>query len=228
MPHLFLTSILQFLIDLDTRLFLYLNAHHNMFWDVFMFHYSSKWVWVPLYLSITYVIARNFSWRAALICLVAGVCLVVITDQVASSLLRPIIGRLRPSNLQNPISDMVHIVDGYRGGRFGFPSAHSANSWGLAFFILYLFRSHKLTVFLCFWATINCYSRIYLGVHYLGDLLIGMLVGFTSASVVYHIFQRITHYQRPPEIKGVYLPIYVGFAIMAFLLILSTYQTVQT
>ncbi|MCQ4908360.1 phosphatase PAP2 family protein, partial [Phascolarctobacterium faecium] len=80
-------------------------------------------------------------------------------DQTGATLIRPYVERLRPSNLENPISDMVHIVNGRRGGRYGIPSCHAANTFGLAFFVWFLFRKRWLTVFMMGWALLTCYSR---------------------------------------------------------------------
>ena len=78
---------------------------------------------------------------------------------------------------ENPIVDLAHIVNGYRGGSYGFPSCHAANSFGLAMYVVFLFRKRWLSVFIITWAVLNCYTRIYLGVHYPGDLIVGHLVG---------------------------------------------------
>ena len=100
---------------------------------------------------------------------------------------------MRPANLDNPISPLVHVVDGYRGGRYGFPSAHAANCWGAFFFVSYVFRRSVLSYVLATWALVMCWSRVYLGVHYVGDVTCGMFVGLANASVVYYLFQ---HYLR--------------------------------
>lgn len=82
-----------------------------------------------------------------------------------------------PSNPANPLSEMVHIVGGYRGGSYGFPSCHAANSFALASFLILLFANRKLSLFIFAWAVLNSYSRVYLGVHYPGDLLVGAIIG---------------------------------------------------
>lgn len=89
----------------------------------------------------------------------------------------PEVCRLRPSNPANPLSEMVHIVGGYRGGSYGFPSCHAANSFALASFLILLFANRKLSLFIFAWAVLNSYSRVYLGVHYPGDLLVGAIIG---------------------------------------------------
>lgn len=127
-------SVFQTLIDWDTSITLLINGIHSHYWDNFMMLYSGKFVWIPFYLSLVIAMFRNFRWKPCAICLAAMVLLLFMNDQTSSSVLRHAIGRMRPANLDNPISSMIHIVGGYRGGYYGFPSAHAANCWGLVFF----------------------------------------------------------------------------------------------
>lgn len=166
-----------------------LNGLRAPFWDGFMWTVSETWTWVAMYAAILYVVCRNFSWRVAAVAVVAVVAVIVFADQLGASVIRPAVGRLRPSNLENPVSEFVQILNGKRGGRYGFPSCHAANSFGLAFITLLLFRRWGVGVFLLFWATLNSYSRIYLGVHYPGDLVAGMLLGALGAVIVYGLWR---------------------------------------
>ena len=205
-----LTDFLTQLIEEDNACLLAINGWHAPWADTFMYAFSGKVVWVPLYASLLYVIVRNLRWQVALGCVVAVALTIVLADQIGDSLIRPWVGRLRPSNLDNPISEMVHIVDGYRGGRYGFPSCHAANTFGLVFFISYLFRYRLLLVFIFGWAVVTCYSRAYLGVHYPGDLLVGALLGFASASFSYWLFRQIGKYKRPESALHLWVPVVVG------------------
>ena len=157
-----LLELLNEVVDIDTDIFLSLNRMHSPFFDYFMSTYSGKWIWIPMYAAIWYVMLRNFHWKVTLFCMVGLALVITIADQTGATLIRPYVERLRPSNLENPISDMVHIVNGRRGGRYGFPSCHAANTFGLAFFVWFLFRKRWLTVFMMGWALLTCYSRIYL------------------------------------------------------------------
>ena len=181
---------IHYLEQVDTNVFLFFNGLHNSFWDSFMLLYSGRFVWVPLYVSFLYVMFKNYSWKSCLSCLLVITLLVTLCDQTASGLLKPMVGRFRPSNLDSPIAPLVHIVDNYRGGKYGFPSSHSANSWGMTFFAMYLVRNKKLTSFLISWAVVMTYTRIYLGVHYPGDLLVGILIGFIMATICYYGFEH--------------------------------------
>lgn len=234
MTNLLLSSFLQTLGDWDASIFLVINGLHNPYWDNFMEMYSGRMIWLPLYLSILYVMFRNFSWRVNVVCLLVVALLITINDQVSSSLLRASVGRLRPANLDNPISSLVHIVDGYRGGRYGFPSSHAANCWGLTFFMLYVFRRHILSLTLVVWAFVTCWSRMYLGVHYFGDILAGTVLGFVSASIVYYVFQRGLHHVtetfKPYQADApqMYVPVIVFWSEIALMLVISFYFNVST
>ena len=159
-------QLLQSLTEADQSLLLYLNGLHNTFGDYFMPVFTGKWIWVPMYAGILYVLLKNYNWKVTLLCLIAITLTITFADQVCATLIRPIVERPRPSNPASPIADLVHIVNGRRGGGFGFPSCHASNSFGLAFFLVFLFRKRWLSLFICIWATVNCYTRIYLGLHY--------------------------------------------------------------
>ena len=101
-----LMDALQGAIDIDTNIFLFINGMHNTFFDYFMSAYSGKWVWVPMYAAIWYVMLRNFHWKVTLFCMVGLALVITIADQTGATLIRPYVERLRPSNLENPICVM--------------------------------------------------------------------------------------------------------------------------
>ena len=214
-----LTDFLSQLIEADNACLLAINGWHAPWADTFMYAFSGKVVWVPLYASLLYVIGRNLRWQVAVGCAVAIALTIVLADQIGASLIRPIAERLRPSNLDNPISEMVHIVNGYRSGRYGFPSCHAANTFGLAFFVFYLFRNRLLSTFIFGWAVVTCYSRAYLGVHYPGDLLAGTIVGLIGAWLIYRLFVKVSGYKRVEHVTHVYAPIWVGLLTIAGMLV---------
>ncbi len=183
-------EIIQALSEIDTNVLLCLNGLHSPFWDSFMSAFTGKIIWGGMYATILYVLFRNFHWKVAL-CYVVGIALTItFADQMCNSLIRPIVGRLRPSHPESPIAELVHIVNGKRGGGFGFPSCHAANSFGLALFLIGLFRQRWLSVFITLWAFTNAYTRLYLGLHYPGDLIVGALIGGTGGWVFY----RLSHW----------------------------------
>ena len=175
---------------LDRTIFLTLNGMLTPYWDSFMYILTSKFIWIPLYASILYVLYKNMNIRMVIFTTLMFALLITLADQTCSSILRPIFERPRPS--RNPeIADLVHLVNGKRGGKFGFPSCHAANTFALACFIMLLFKNRALTTFFMLWAIVTCYTRIYVGVHYPGDLLFGTIVGFTMGIITYGIYRSL-------------------------------------
>lgn len=170
--------MIEYLNDIDNNLLLALNgAFRSDFLDRFMELFTGKFIWAPMYAAILYILFKNFKPWKAMIYVVGIVLSIVLADQLCATLIRPLVCRLRPSNLSNPISEFVHIVNGYRGGSYGFPSCHAANSFALATYLCLLIPSVRFRRFILAWALVNSLSRLYLGVHYPGDLLVGGIIG---------------------------------------------------
>lgn len=169
--------MLETLQNIDAEIFLFFNSVHCSFFDSFMSLYSGRFIWIPMYAALLIVMLRRYPLSKVIFLLVGIALSITLADQICSSVIRPVFERLRPSNLANPLSEFTHIVNGYRGGAYGFPSCHAANSFALAVFSAVLLRRRSFTFFIVLWAVINCYSRIYLGVHYPGDLLVGAVIG---------------------------------------------------
>ena len=181
----FFKEIILWLADLDARLLLIVNGAHSPFFDAVMWCISGRWIWVPFYIVLTYMLFRRFSWKRATLCLITIGLIILAADQTCASLIRPEVCRLRPANLNNPLSHLVHVVNGYRGGRYGFPSCHAANTFALAMFMSLVFRNKRFTVMMFSWAIVVSYSRMYLGVHYFGNLFCGASVGSLFAVLFY-------------------------------------------
>ena len=218
-----MTDFLQLLNDLDSQLLLAINGLHNPYFDTFMYAYSGKWIWIPMYAALAYVLFRNLSWRVALACLVGVALTITFADQIGASVIRPWVERLRPANLENPLSEYVHIVNGYRGGSYGFPSCHAANTFGLTFYLMFLIRRRGFTLFMCAWALLTCYSRSYLGVHYPGDLLAGALLGLCGAALMYGLFRWLVGYRRPQHFKDLWVPMVTGGLTVAGMLVYAAF-----
>lgn len=177
--------MIEILDTIDSNILIFLNSIHCSFFDEFMYLYSGRFIWIPMYASLLFMMLKRYS-VAEVIIMVLGIALsILIADQISASVIRPIVHRLRPSNLDNPVSSVIHIVNGYRGGACGFPSCHAANSFALAIFAALMLQKRSFTLFIYAWATINVYSRIYLGVHYPGDILTGAVIGSLTGVVCF-------------------------------------------
>lgn len=106
--------MIDWLNTIDTQAFLALNGLHAPYFDAFMKLFTGKWIWVPMYAAVLFAVVRNYRWRQTLAVLVCVALAITIADQVCATLIRPEVCRLRPSNPENPLSEMVHIVGGYR------------------------------------------------------------------------------------------------------------------
>lgn len=219
-------TLLQYLIDMDSRIFLSINGMHAPYWDSFMFLVSGKVIWIPLYATLLFVLLRNFSYVVVLKILLAIGLVILFTDTLTSQVIRPAVGRLRPCNLESSICGMVHIVDGVRGGRYGFPSAHAGNCFGLSFFICYLLRRTWLSVFMIVWALLVCYSRMYLGVHYFGDVFVGMLFALFASTLSYQMFLCVNCPCHDRELRDFHWPAWMGLAIFGGIAVVSIFYRV--
>ena len=153
---------IQQYIAADKELLLNLNGSQSLFWDGFMWVATSTIVWVPVAAMLLYIIIKNNKIQEALLTIVMIALVITLADQIASGLCKPFFARFRPTQDPN-IMYMVDIVNGYRGGRFGFISSHAANTFAISVFLSLLIKRKSLTFMLLFWAVLNSYSRIYLG-----------------------------------------------------------------
>ncbi len=181
--------MLETLINWDTDLFLFLNGMHSPFWDQVMWLITGKWIWIPLYLFILGWFIRDYRWKAAVL-LIFVVILITLSDQSSVHLFKAVFQRLRPCH-DPGIADLVHTVNGKCGGKYGFVSSHAANTFAIAFFSLLLIRNRYYSISIIIWASIVSYSRIYLGVHFPGDIIVGALLGALIGYIVYKGY-RIT------------------------------------
>lgn len=169
--------MIETLNAIDGQVYLFFNAMHTEFLDRLMMMATGRFVWIPMYAMVLLILFRNFKPKQALLFMLGIILAVTFADQICSTVLRPIFHRLRPSNPDNPISEFATLVNGYRGGKYGFPSCHAANSFALAVFLFNTINHRRFRIFILGWAVINSYTRLYLGVHYPGDLIVGAFIG---------------------------------------------------
>ena len=178
---------MSMLEQLDQQLFLFFNSANSPFWDKVMFFLSMKVVWVPLYLVILIYLGKKYKRKFRIIILFV-ILAVALTDQTAL-IIKYSFDRLRPCH-EPSLQGLVHMVKGECGGKFGFVSSHAANSFNVALLSLMFIKKRWYSVSIIFWAAIVSYSRIYLGVHYPGDVLSGAILGALIGWSVYMMYKR--------------------------------------
>jgi undecaprenyl-diphosphatase len=171
--------MIEIITKWDEAAFLWLNSFHSEALDPIVLQLTQTITWIPLYLLVLYQIYRidpkNTAW------ILGGVMLtILLSDQVASGLMKPYFERLRPCH-DPRWEGMLHLY-GRCGGLYGFVSSHAANTFGLATFLtLKLGKKQKAIAWLFLYALVVSYTRIYLGVHYPLDLFFGAVVGVLAA-----------------------------------------------
>lgn len=220
-----MTEALQSLIETDRAATLAINGSNSIFWDGVASLYTETYVWAPLALIAMYLIMRNITPRRILLVLFMIAIVVLICDQVSSGIFKPMFHRLRPTR-DTEILHLVDTVNGYRGGLYGFFSGHAANSFGIAVFMIWLVRELWFGIAVSFWALLNALIRCYLGVHFVGDILVGMLFGALTGTIVYFLYLFLIRKDRKQHIYRDYLILYTktGFLrkdIYTFLCVLA-------
>ncbi|MDD4777541.1 MAG: phosphatase PAP2 family protein [Fermentimonas sp.] len=182
------------LLPLERNLFFALNGSDSIFLDNVMWTLSGRFVWIPLFLFIIFIMFYKINWKGAALVAVFFILVFVLSDQVSSSLFKPLFERFRPTHHPD-FMNLVDTVNNYRGGRFGFISSHATNAFGLAVFLSLIFKSRLVTLSTLIWATLNSYTRLYLGVHFISDILAGAIVGSILAVLLFTVYTLL--YKAP-------------------------------
>ena len=189
--------MLEYLNDIDTDALLAVNGLHDMFQDAFWWMVSAKWSSALLLLALVWILLHQ-NRRHALLMLVMLAFTVLVADQVSSGLIKHLVERLRPTH-DPSLDNMVHVINGYRGGMYGFVSSHAANFFAVATLLSFVMRHRLVTCSLFTWALLQCYSRVYLGVHYPGDIMGGIVVGVLAGWLLWCLMRWIQHRWRLPQ-----------------------------
>lgn len=184
-------DIINSLIEWDRELLVNINSLNTPFWDNIMWWISDRFVWIPLYLSLVFFLVKVKRKDAIIAVLAVGLC-VLIADQVASGFCKPFFERLRPTH-DPQLKDILHVVNDYRSSMYGFCSSHASNTFGIATLTCLLFRNRWYAALIFSWAILNCYSRMYLGVHFPLDIICGALVGVAAGYISYYLYKYVVN-----------------------------------
>ncbi len=209
------------LIDIDKYMLLALNGSDSIFWDGCMKIYTTIAIWIPLLLLLMYILIKNNSFKDFLLLVLVIAAVVGCTDLISSGICKPFFERWRPT-YDPEIMYLVDVVDEIRGGKYGFTSSHAANSFGIATFLLLLVKNRAFSISLIIWAAMNAFTRIYLGVHYPGDILAGTFIGVIVGWGAYrYIMTRQKHNKHRDWISSQYTKSgYLVSDIYLFLLVM--------
>lgn len=182
------------LIQFDKQLLLWFNGSDSLFLDGFVKTLTTASTWIPLYLGLFYLVLKNNDnvQNVLLVLGCAGLC-AFLAGSLNDMFVKPWVARWRPSH-DPEIAMLVDVVNGYRGGRYGFFSSHAANTFSIAIFFALLVRSRMLSVAMILWSLLNCWTRMYLGVHFPGDIFCGLLWGGVVGTGMWYLHQYI--YQK--------------------------------
>ena len=205
--------MLEQLLHIDTEILLAINGWHAPWADTLMWIISAKATWIPLYLLLIGVLVWRYrkpvmtsvKWLQkvpACVVMIAMIGLAVgAADFIASGILKELVARPRPTRVPE-LEGVLHLVNGYRSGRYGFVSSHAANTMVCALLFSMIWRNKIATVGLMLWVAANCYSRMYLGVHYPLDILGGLMVGCLVAMTAYVLLWKWGMIANPQTNKG--------------------------
>lgn len=186
---------------IDKHLFLLLNSLHTTPLDTIMYWISNEFIWTPFYIFLLYLIYKKLG-KQTLTAAVLIVLMITLSDQLSVHLFKNVFLRYRPCHNIN-IQNMVHLVNGYCGGLYGFISSHAANTFALSVFLIVVLKGYytHFSWLILVWAAIVSYSRIYLGVHYPADVFCGALFGTLLGYLIGKLFfiiqkQQSTNHSR--------------------------------
>lgn len=194
--------MLERLIHIDTEILLAINGWHAPWADTLMWIISAKATWIPLYLLLIGLLVWRYrkpaptpvKWLqrvpACVVMIVVIALAVGAADFIASGILKDLVARPRPTRVPE-LEGVLHLVNDYRSGQYGFVSSHAANTMAVALLFSLIWRNKIATCGLMLWVAANCYSRMYLGVHYPTDILGGLMVGTLTALVGYWVLRRL-------------------------------------
>ncbi|WP_417368239.1 phosphatase PAP2 family protein [Flavobacterium beibuense] len=180
--------MLDSLIELDKNLLIYLNSLGTPAFDSFWLFITKQLNWIPVFIFLLYLAFKNLGWRNTVLVIIMLSLLITLTDQT-TNLFKNTVQRLRPLN--NP--DIAGFVRGFKySSSYSFFSGHASNSMACAFFLYHVLKPHVKHMWIIFlWPLIFAYSRIYLALHYPGDILSGFVWGIFTSSLLLMLYRSL-------------------------------------
>lgn len=187
------------LIQKDKSVFLFLNNLGSEPFDQFWVLITSTWIWIPLYIIFLYLLFKNYTVRNLVFILIFIALGVTVSDQLAG-IFKTGIARLRPCH-DPSLNHLMRVVK--CGGQFGFYSSHAANTFFIAnFMTLLLYKKFRFLPYILFsWAIIVSYSRIYLGVHFPMDIVMGAAMGYFTGGFFATLALKVIYKQNSTKFK---------------------------
>lgn len=191
---------LESIIEFDQQLLLWFNGSDSLFLDRMSDMLTWGFTWPPLFLALFFLVVKNNETmpQIVLVTCCAGLC-ILLADGMADGIVKPLVARPRPA-MDPYLKYLVDVVDGHRGSGFSFFSAHAANTMSLAVFFSMLVRNRLFTVVMVLWSLLNCWTRLYLGLHYPVDIVCGLLWGIVSGLISYMVYHKF-YYKISPKIN---------------------------
>lgn len=194
--------MLEQLLHIDTEILLAINGWHAPWADTLMWIISAKETWIPLYVLLIGLLVWRYrkpaptpvKWLqkvpACMVMILMIVLAVGAADFIASGILKDWVARPRPTRVPE-LEGVLHLVNGYKSGQYGFASSHAANTMACGLLFSMIWRNKIATAGLMLWVALNCYSRMYLGVHYPTDIIGGLLIGALVAVAAYQVLRLL-------------------------------------
>tara|TARA_B110001452_G_scaffold86516_1_gene70691 strand:- start:238 stop:999 length:762 start_codon:yes stop_codon:yes gene_type:complete len=200
---------------LDQQIVLLLNGSNNPYFDQFMWLVTNPIFGIPFYILFIYLIFKNYNFISAYVIIWIIGFTVGLGDLLAHELIKETIQRFRPSH-HLEISKHLNFVNEYKGGRFGFVSNHATNMSivGIMVFLFLKKYYHKCWIYLLIFVVLISYSRIYLGVHYLSDIIGGWILGALLSFTFYKLYCYLRRVFNKHILKNINIKLFRGYGFI--------------
>jgi undecaprenyl-diphosphatase len=188
--------MIEYLESIDRAIVLAINSLHSPLLDEIMWTISGRAIWFPFYAWLLFLVYNAFGFKKMVLFLLLAVATIAVADLVSVHALKNVVERYRPSH-HALLKDQLHFYtfengDQYKGGQFGFVSSHAANFFAIASISFFVLRQRYAWLWkvLLVAVLLVCFSRIYLGVHYLTDVIGGAILGIGSGFLFWKTLWR--------------------------------------